>query len=171
MKQKKTSNMNPVKTIVISVGAIIATVAFLLTVEFARVKGNQMGILETWSDGVVDKVYQPGKHMLIPGFSKDMIVYDMNLQSYTLQNYNVQASDNQNVSITATIRWKRDPKLLKEHHKMVRDNPEKRLIEPTMFRIIKDNVTMKRAIDGYSGVGLVALQNDIEKAIRADAEL
>lgn len=163
--------MSKVKLIIGSIGAVITAIFFMMAVDFATIKGHQLGVLETWSGGVQEKIYSPGTHTLVPGFMNDMHPYDMNVQEHLIQGYKVQAADNQDVTVTAIIRWRRDAAKLREHHMKCRDNPEQRVIEPTLFRILKDNITMKTAIAGYSGQGLVQLQQDIEKSLLADQDL
>lgn len=163
--------MNKVKLVIGGIGVVIATIVFMAAVDFSTVKGHQLGVLETWGDGVKEKIYPPGTHTLMPGFMNQMYTYDMNVQEHLLEGYKIQAADNQDVTVTAVIRWRRDPSKLRDHHIKCRDNPEVRIIAPTLLRVIKDKVTMKKAIEGYSGEGLVQLQKDIEDALLADQDL
>jgi regulator of protease activity HflC (stomatin/prohibitin superfamily) len=163
--------MNKLKLAVVGIGVLVASVIFMMAVDFATIKGHQLGVLETWNDGVDKTVYQPKTHPLVPGFSKKMYTYDMNVQEFSLAGYKIQAADNQDVTTTSILRWRRDPVKLIEHHIKCRDNPEQRVIQPTVLRVIKDKVTMKTAIEGYSGAGLVQLQKDIEDALLADQDL
>lgn len=156
-----------VKAIIIGVVLLIATIATLLTVEVTTIKGHQLGIMETWSGGVEANTYSPRTYMLIPGFTKNLIPYDMSQQVTALQDYRVQSQEGQDLKIDVSFQWRRDPSKLRKQHMEIRENIDAKLITPVLQRIIKDEATAKKAIDVYSGEGLVALQASIQRHLAA----
>lgn len=131
--------------------------------EFKTVKGHELGVKETWNGGVENVVYQPKTYFLFPGFSQEIYTYDMSQQVSTMTDYRVQSQEGQDLKIDATLQWRRDAMKLVNQHKTVRDKIDEKVIFPIMMRIIKDEATAKRAIDVYSGNGLVELQAAIQR--------
>lgn len=164
-------------TIVLIIGGIIAT---MLLFEITTVHGNEYGVKETWSDGVVSDPLPPKTYFLFPGFSQKITPYDMGMQVWVMNDkadkeeraegravdsYLVQSKDQQDMRISLQVQWQRDPKHVVELHKVARDAVEERLIRPEVMRIVKDEATKRTALDAYSGEGLVTLQNDIERRL------
>jgi regulator of protease activity HflC (stomatin/prohibitin superfamily) len=67
--------------------------------------------------------------------------------------------------ISMNLRWRLDPAKLVSIHKTVREDIEEKLIRPTILRVVKDEATQMKAIDAYSGEGLVKLQSSIQTAL------
>lgn len=167
-------------TLVLIIGAIMAT--FLLF-EITTVHGNEYGVKETWSDGVMSDPLPSKTYFLFPGFSQEIFRYDMGMQVWVMNDkannvekaegravdsYLVQSKDQQDMRISLQVQWQRDPKHVVELHKIARNNVEERLLRPEVMRIVKDEATRRTALEAYSGEGLVTLQNDIEHRL-ADA--
>src|SRR6185503_9860517 len=171
-------------TIVIVVGALLAS---LLLFDVETVRGDQYGVKETWSDGVVADPLPPKTYFLVPGFSQEIYPYNMGMQVWVMNDkaerhekaegratdsYLVQSKDQQDMRISLQVQWQRDPAHVVALHKIARDNVEERLIRPEVMRIVKDEATKLTALDAYSGEGLVRLQNIIEQRLAAkDGEL
>lgn len=156
------------KHIATAIVTVIVLVAFFLTFEFTNIKGNELGVKETWSGGVENKVYQPGMQYLFPGWSQEMYVYDVSSQVFTrrgAESYLVQSSEGQDMKISYNLRWRIDPNYLVYLHKTVRKDVPVKLILPVVMRVVKDEATKKKATDSYSGEGLVSLQNAIQRAL------
>jgi regulator of protease activity HflC (stomatin/prohibitin superfamily) len=162
---------------------------FLLIFSFfafriVTIKGNEMGVKETWSDGVEAEPYGPKTYFLFPGWSQKIYTYDMASQILTMNDtptkeekayrgresdvYIVQSSDNQDMRISMNVRWRRDPKMLVNLHKEYPDHVEERLIRTTVQVIVKNEATRRKAIEAFSGDGLVKLQVDTQKDLTAD---
>lgn len=161
-------------TLVLLLGAIIATAILF---EVTTVHGNEYGVKETWSDGVVSEPLTPKTYFLFPGFSQKIYAYDMSMQVWVMNDkaeahekaegraadsYLVQSKDQQDMRISLQVQWQRDPMHVVELHKIARDAVEERLLRPEVMRIVKDEATKRTALEAYSGEGLVKLQNDIE---------
>ena len=157
--------MTNIKLIATGVILLITSIVTFMLFEVTKIKGNQAGIMETWNDGVIDKVFPPKTHFLFPGFAKEIITYDMSQQVTALDDFRVQSQEGQDLKIDATLQWRRDQTKLVSQHKTVRDQIEVKVIHPIMMRIIKDHATAQKAINVYSGNGLVALQASIQKAL------
>jgi regulator of protease activity HflC (stomatin/prohibitin superfamily) len=165
-------------------------IASLITVKFASVKGNEMGVRETWFGGVDDNPLFPGTHLLIPGWTNTVYTYDMSSQIFVMkdfvmpdekelkakgkqilagkhQSFHVQSSEGQDMAISMNVRWRIDPAKLIHLHKTVRSNFEDKVLGPVIMRVVKDEATMRKAIEAYSGDGLVKLQQDIQKDLLA----
>lgn len=178
---------NPLtKLIIFGIVLLIAIIAAFQCVNWKMIGGNELGIKETYNDGVVSNVYQPGLQWMTPAWSQKFYVYDASVQTFSAKNptgdkdkdaqinmvpYKVPSSEGQDMTISFNIRWRLDPTRLVQFHRMVRTEPEKKLIMPIAMRVIRDEATKRRAIDAYSGTGLVQLQSDIQSALLNHPEL
>ena len=168
------------------IGAIIAVVIAFTMVKIRTVEGNEIGVLETWSDGVVEESLQPKTHIFFPGFNKSVYVYDAGMQVYVMNDkdnndefgsgrrtdaYVVQSSDQQDMRISLRVQWLRRADKIVALHKAARDQVEERILRPRLQNIVKNQATVRTALEAYSGAGLVKLQNDILKDLQHDPEL
>jgi regulator of protease activity HflC (stomatin/prohibitin superfamily) len=164
--------MKTAKLIGVGILLLIATVVTFALFEVKTVRGNEAGVKETWAGGVETNVYQPKTYFLFPGYSQEIYTYDMSAQVTDLENYRVQSAEGQDLTIRAKIQWRRDPFKLVEQHRNVREKIAEKIITPVMMRVIKDESTAKKAIEQYSGDGLVALQAGIQRKLSSpDGEL
>lgn len=188
-KYQKNRNMNnnkpPMSLIVGAIILIIGLVTTLISVEFVTIKGNELGVKETWGGGVSDEILQPKTHV-ISRWTTDIIKYDASSQVFVMNDkpmgdektaegrekdsYLVQSSEGQDMRISLNLRWRLDPSKLVTIHKTVRKDIEEKLIRPVVMRVVKDEATKKKAIDAYSGEGLVALQTSIQTALAGAGE-
>lgn len=159
------------KLIIGGIALVASSVVALTMVEFKTVKGGQLGVMETWSDGVVDTVFQPKNYFLFPGYSKEIFTYDTTLLRYELPEYQIKSSDNQEMKIEAQIQWRRDPAKLVHHHKTFKGNAETVAIGPAMMSAILRHGTQYKAIDAYSGEGFIQMQSDIQNDLRNNDSL
>lgn len=173
------------RLLIFAIMATLLLVGSLMMLRWKTVEGNEYGILETWSDGVVNEVLQPRTYWLFPAFTKKIIPYDGSSQVFVMNNlrddpndgrsadaYKVQSSEGQDMTISLNLRWRIDPEHLVEIHKTVRQRIEEKLIRPVVMRVVKDEATARKAIDAYSGEGLVELQAAIQKRLSdPDGEL
>jgi regulator of protease activity HflC (stomatin/prohibitin superfamily) len=148
------------KLITIAIVLAIVGILALTMLKWETVKGNQVGIKETMS-GIQTNILFPRTYFLWRGF-EDIIPYDASSQVYELTNYKVQSVEGQDLIIDLAIRYRIDTAKLYTIHTTLRENFNKKVIEPAVQRIVKDEGTKLRAIDAYSGTNLVALQNAIE---------
>lgn len=154
--------------LVIAAAIGIALIIFVCEyVDFETVKGNELGVKETWSGGVEERVYQPKTYMLTPGWSQKIIHYDASSQVFVMNErshdaYRVQSQEGQDLIISLNVRWRIDPAKLVSIHKTIGHDIPVKVIRPQVMRIIKDEATRLRAIDAYSGEGLVKLQSSVQ---------
>ncbi len=148
----------------------VATIG-LLSTEFKTVKGGELGVMETWSDGVVDNVYQPKNYVLWPRWSKEIYTYDSTLLTHELVDYVIKSSDNQEMTVKSRVQWRRDPSKLVHHHRTFKNNAEKVAIEPAMISAILRRGTVHKAIEAYSGDGLVKMQSEIQTDLMENSQL
>ncbi len=174
-------NKSPVKLIVSGIVLVIALVITLLTFKVVTIEGNQLGVKETWSSGVEDVVMQPKTYFLFPGWSQTVFKYDAASQVFVMNDksdrkgekgigrdadaYLVQSQEGQDMKISLNLRWRIDPVKLIMIHKTVRHDIEDKIIRPVVMRVVKDKATKMKAIDAYSGEGLVKLQQEIQDAL------
>lgn len=157
-------------------GAIVIIFGIKLLFDIPTIRGNEMGVLETWSGGVSKDPLYPKTYIFFPGFLYKVYVYDMGRQVFVMNNkgqdeefaegrkvdaYLVQSKEGQDMNVSLNIQWSRDPKNVVYLHKTVRDNVEERLIRPLALRVVKDEATKCSALEAYSGEGLVNLQTKI----------
>lgn len=166
-----------------AVGAVAAAIliaVFFILFEVVQVAGNELGVHETWADGVLDEPLQPKTYFFFPGFMHTIYKYDMSSQVYVMNDkpprvefasgreqdaYTVQSSEGQDLTISLNVRWRLDPKKIILIHKTIRRDFEEKILRPVLLREVKDAATTRKAIDAYSGEGLVGLQSDIEKQL------
>lgn len=169
------------KLIALGVFLLVSFIGLLLIVKIHTVGGNQIGVLETWSQGVVEQPLQPKTYFWIPGFNKRAYNYAISQQVYVMNDrddgtefgegrkgdsYLVQSAEGQDMKISSSTQWRRDPSMIIELHKTVKDNVEERILRPELMRVIKDEATTRSALQAYSGEGLVELQRDILAKLR-----
>ena len=169
------------------VGLVGVLIMCLFVVKMRSVAGTELGVLETWGDGVVEKPYQPGMHFLFPGWSKTLYTYPMGMQVLVFNDkpdsqervaegrrddvYLVQSSDQQDMRISFRLQWRRNPATIVDLHKVARDQVEERIIRTPLLNIVKNQATTRTALEAYSGAGLVKLQNDILKELHESPDL
>ena len=174
-------NKKPVKLIVSGIFLVIALVVTLLTFKIVTIEGNQLGVKETWGQGVVTEIMQPKTYFLFPGFTQTVIKYDASLQKFVMNDkgekegekgegraldaYKVQSAEGQDMTISMNLQWRIDPKDLVTLHQHVRTDIEEKIIRPALMRVVKDAATTRKAIEAYSGEGLVKLQADIQHTL------
>lgn len=176
-------NKTPSGLIISAIVIIIAIVTALVSVEFVTIKGNELGVKETWGGGVSEEILQPKTH-IISRFTTDVIKYDASSQVFVMNDkgieesgngrskdaYLVQSSEGQDMNISLNLRYRIDPKKLVSIHKTVRKDVEEKLIRPVVMRVVKDEATKRTAINAYSGEGLVTLQTSIQTALAGSGE-
>ena len=180
MNNKQTS----LSTIVVAILLLIGLVAVLVSAEFVTIKGNELGVKETWGGGVSDEILQPKTYVVLR-WSTDVIKYDASSQVFVMNDkldsdekgngrkrdaYLVQSAEGQDMKISLNLRWRIDPSKLVSLHTTVRQDMEDKIIRPVVMRVVKDEATKKKAIDAYSGEGLVQLQSNIQTALTGAGE-
>ena len=185
--QQKDKHMNssPVKVLISGIVLLVALVLTILAFKIRTVKGNELGIKETWSDGVVTNILQPKTYFLFPGWSQTVYTYDASSQVFVMNDkaahqekglgrekdaYLVQSKEGQDMKISLNLRWRLDPSKLVSIHKTVRHDIEEKIIRPVVMRVVKDEATKMNAIQAYSGEGLVQLQSNIQTALAGAGE-
>lgn len=163
--------MSKIKLVVAGVVLVIATIFAFSMFEFKTVKGGELGVKETWSDGVVNEVLQPKNYYLFPGFSQEIYTYDATLLVYELEDFSIKSSDNQEMTIRSKVQWRRDPSKLVHHHKTFKQSAAKLAINPAMIGAILKHGTQFKALDAYSGEGLIKMQSDISKDLTSNPHL
>jgi regulator of protease activity HflC (stomatin/prohibitin superfamily) len=172
------------KTVIIGViSLIILIIISALTLRIDTIAGGQIGVLETWSEGVVSEPLHPKTYIWVPGFNKKVYKYSVEQQVFVMNDddsggeygegrkgdsYSVPSTEGQNMKISLSVQWRRDPLKVVELHETARDNVEERILRPEIQRIVKDEATILTAIEAYSGAGLVKLQKSIENRLRDD---
>lgn len=166
-----------------AVGLIVAILLLgsFFAVDIVTIEGNEMGVKETWKDGVLPDPLISKTYVLIPGFTQKIFKYDMSSQVFvmndeasstygagrTRDSYVVQSSEGQDMRISLNVRWRRDPAKIVDLHKTVRYAIEEKILRPEIMRIVKDQSTIREAIEAYAGEGLVKLQRDISTALQS----
>jgi regulator of protease activity HflC (stomatin/prohibitin superfamily) len=180
--ENKNSYMKNGKMIVSGIVMLLGVILALLAVKIVTIDGNELGVKETWSGGVSEEILQPKTYFLFPGWSQTVYTYDAASQVFVMNDkptalegkntigrekdsYLVQSQEGQDMRISMNLRWRLDPKKLVSIHKTVRQDPEEKIIRPVLMRVVKDEATTMKAIEAYSGEGLVRLQSNIQKAL------
>lgn len=175
-----------ISLIATGVVVVVLLLASVFIVDIVTVEGNQIGVKETWSGGVLADPLPPKTYVLFPGFTQKVFKYDLSSQVFVMNDqandtygagrsrdsYLVQSSEGQDMRISLNVRWRRDPQHIVDLHKTVRENVEEKILRPELMRVVKDQATTRSALAAYSGPGLVSLQSDISNALMSpEAEL
>ena len=199
--QKKKSPIQPLSNPVAKKGSImsssegklflglgvlaVSAIGLLATYDLTTIHGSELGVRETW--GGVDPNPMSPATFVRNRWTHTIYRYDMTTQMFVMNDttlekgesgrgrdydpYVVQSSDQQDMHINLSVRWRFDPtKIISIHqnyhsHVGNRDQNiiEERLLRNTVQRVVKNHATEKKAIEAYSGNGLVELQASIEK--------
>ena len=179
------SNKSIVLLVVVGVIIVALISGSMVMVDIVTVEGNEIGVLETWAEGVVTEARTPKTYILMPGFMKQIFLYDVSSQVFVMNDtaervakgrsqdsYLVQSKEGQDMRISLNVQWRIDPEKVVHIHKTVRRDIEEKILRPGVMRIVKDAATTRIAIDAYSGEGLVELQSEIfDRMISPDGEL
>lgn len=166
--------------IIVCTLSVFCVMLFTCGVTLTKIEGHELGIRENWWSGVIQEPVTPGIHWFFPGFANTVTKYDMSSQIFVMNDivgdqeygegrdndaYKVQSAEGQDMTISLNCRWRPDPKHLVTLHTEVREKFDEKVLRNTLLRVVKDKATMRKAIDAYSGAGLVALQKEIEEEI------
>lgn len=173
------------KTILTLLGATLLLIVSLTLVNIKSIHGDELGVKETWSNGVIADTFPAKTYFLFPGFTQKMYPYKISQQVYVMNDdvndksegrakdsYLVQSKEGQDMRLSLAVQWRRDPLKIVDLHKTVgfiEDGVEEKILRPELMRIVKDKATTMTALDAYSGDGLVKLQNDILSTLRDEA--
>ena len=167
----------PIKLIVLAVVLVVLIIGCFFAFDIVTIKGNEMGVKETWSKGVVEEPLHPKTYWLFPGWTQKIYKYDMSSQIFVMdadarpeeiamgrqsRPYQVQSAEGQDMTLSSNVLWRLAPEKLVDIHKTIRVRFAEKILRPEMLRIIKDEATVIPAIIAYSGTGLVDLQKAIE---------
>lgn len=167
----------------VAIVAIVSVLAaLLLFIKIRTVDGNEIGVLETWSDGVVNEPLAPKTYVYFPGFNKSVYTYTTSGRVFVMNDKDdaqepfaqgrrsdvlvVNSLDNQQVKFHITLTWRIDPAHVVSLHKNYRDNIEERLIRPEVVNEVGIRATLQNAIDLYSGPKLNDLRDTVTKELR-----
>ena len=170
----------------ISVVALAAVILFsVISIKVRTVKGNEIGVEETWQDGVINTPLQPGTYWWLFGFNKEVYTYTTSGQVFVMNDKPSGANgepfaegrqvdplianslDNQKVTFHTTLTWHIDPSHVVQLHKNYRDNIEERLIRPEEVNEVGIRATLQNAIDLYSGPKLNELRSTVTSELRS----
>jgi regulator of protease activity HflC (stomatin/prohibitin superfamily) len=185
----------PLKLIVSLSAAFLIIVGSALIWRIETVKGNELAILETFSQGIQQTPLTPRTYIR-NSLTENFYHYDLSNKVFVMNNisdsggetgngrkddaYLVQSFDQQDMHISLSVQWRIDPsKIVAMHtsfHAHIGNNQEnileENLIRPNVMRIVKNHATKMTAMNAYSGEGLVKLQGEIEADLAsADGEL
>lgn len=155
--------------VVVLVGMMVLVAAF----DLVPIKGSQVGVKETWFDGVKPDPLPPRTYFVLPW--ERVQEYSVAVQVFTMSGetaYLVQSKDSQDMHLSLSVQYRLDPLKIVQLHKTVGPTGiESTIITPTVQRVVKDEATTREAIEAYAGEGLKKLQDDILKELRSSVEL
>lgn len=171
------------RLIKIGAGLIAVVVLLLMTFSMHTVTGDKIGVMETFSNGVLPDPLPARTYFL---FRPTQAIYDypLSLQVFVMNDrteaegeqgegrvqdsYLVQSSDQQDMRISLQVQWRIDPAHVVDVHKQVREHIAERLLRPVVMLEVKNAATKRTAIEAYSGEGLVKLQGEIWARLTAE---
>jgi len=169
----------------LAIGAVVTVLLLLVggwvLFDISTVEGNQVGVKETWGEGVIEEPFPSKTYILFPGFTQEIYTYPISTQTYVMNDtpssieniaegrekdaYQIQSVDPQDMKVSMNLMYHLDPNMIVAIHKEVRTDWEERIIRPLLLRKVKDSATTYKAINAYSGAGLVSLQAEIQSAL------
>ena len=179
--QKGANNMN--KVISGLVGAfLLIVIAFAVLWNFfaiMKIEGNEMGVIQDWKQGVLDKTLVSGTHFY-NNWAWDIYKYNIGTQKITFDSHNnadaewpsiaVEVGENggQKASVSISCNYHLNPlKIVQIHKQGIGKTYEsvvlKREIVDTVNEIARPHAS---ALDLYSGTGFVRFKNDVDKALK-----
>jgi len=103
--------------------------------DISTVEGNQVGVKETWGQGVIAESLPPKTYILFPGFTQEIYIYPISTQTYVMNNtpssiekiaegrekdaYQIQSVDPQDMKISMNLMYHLDPRKIVSIHKDV----------------------------------------------------
>jgi regulator of protease activity HflC (stomatin/prohibitin superfamily) len=186
MPSSNYENPNRATKLVVVLSMVAILFAAFMFVKIRKVSGHELGVLETWGEGVQAEPLTPKTHFFFPGFTNSVYNYDMGMQLYVMNDkdnreevaegrksdaYVVQSKDQQDMRISLRVQWLRRPEKVVDLHKVARDQVEERILRPRLLNVVKNQATLRTALEAYSGEGLVKLQSDILRDLQSDPEL
>lgn len=173
----------PFKAIGIIAAIVMAILTTFYVMDFETIRGNEIGVKETFGGGVDETPLSPRTYFR-NRFTTDIYHYDMSSKSFAMNDiprgedergrqndaYILQTADQQTATLYLQLRYHKDPAKIVHIHKTYfahvdNDlNPlEDRLIRPALMLTVKNHATKMKAMEMYSGEGLVRLQTEIEQ--------
>ncbi len=172
--------MRSIKLVAITIVSLVLLIVSALSFKVVTINGNERGVVQD-SAGIKKDTLPPGTHFFMWAFFTHITKYDMTVHAFAMNNksgkagevaegrardaYRIASSDSQALTFQMNLRWRRDPTKLVTFHTEVGENPEEKIIRSTLMRVVKDEATVKKALEQYSGQGLVDLQAAIEKKL------
>ncbi len=167
------------KIIVAAVSLVLCVVLFVVFFDIKVIRGNEVGVMETYMGGVSDTPLSSRTYFVLPwerlfSYSTAVQVFVMNDDPNDSDpgvgreedSYLVQSSDSQDMHLSMQTQWRIDPQHVVNLHQSVGpEGIEERILRPVLLRLVKDEATTRQAIVAYSGAGLVDLQQSIEKKL------
>lgn len=157
---------------------VCGIIAMFIGFDVVEVTASDVGVLETWEDGVqpeplMSRTYIafPNERIYIHSLGQKLLEIGTNHQH---GEYKVQSSDNQDMFFTLRVQWRRLPDSIATLHKRMKpgNTPEEtdrsleeKFIVPFVLRTVNDKATIQEAIKVYSGEGRVKLHEDILQAL------
>jgi regulator of protease activity HflC (stomatin/prohibitin superfamily) len=170
---------------------IVGAIGFLIFIAVAwnffagiKIEGNQIGVIQDWQKGVLDKTLSSGTHFY-NNLAQDIYVYDIGTQKITFDSFgnkdaewpaiDVEIGENggQKASISISCNYRLNPVKVVEIHKAGLGKSYesvvlKREIVDTVNEIARPHPS---ALDLYSGAGFVKFKNDVDKALHENTFL
>lgn len=167
---------------VIALGALIVLLISLpFLIKWKTVEGNEIGVLETWSDGVANEPLTPKTYVFFPGFNKSVYTYATSGRVFVMNDKDdssepfaqgrrvdaleVNSLDNQKVKFHVAVTWRIDPAHVISLHKNYRTSIEESLIRPIVTNAVGIRATLQNAIDLYSGPKLNELRRIVTEEL------
>jgi regulator of protease activity HflC (stomatin/prohibitin superfamily) len=164
---------------ILTTAILLAVAAILACFGYNRVDGNELAVVEKFYGGLQEKTIPSGGYIynrILETYYNYSIADQVFVMNDTPRKrdfdrefgegrandaYLVQSKDQQNMRISLQVQWRRNPEKIVDLHKAAGSNVEERLLRPVLLRVVKDEATVRTALDAYSGDGLVALQKDV----------
>ncbi len=77
MKTFKNNRGFTLGNLLILISLVGALIAGFILFDIEKVEGNQLGVKESWSEGVHGQPLTPKTYFLFPGFTQDIYKYDI----------------------------------------------------------------------------------------------
>lgn len=144
---------------------------YVVLFDTIKIDGASVGVMESWGGGVDPNPLQPRTYIVpfwnhVYKYPVGVNVFEMSDKERVDDSYLVQSSDSQDMHLSLQTQWHIDMEHVVNLHRTAAHNGkegiEQIVIRPILLTVVKNKATVKKALDAYSGEGLVKLQKEIE---------
>lgn len=163
---------------------VVAALAFFGAVGIKTIQGNEIGVIQDWSQGVLDKTLRSGTHFY-NNIAWDVRVYEIGTQKSTFgplagqqgeyPPIEVEVGENggQSAKVLISVNYHVDPsKIVTLYKQGLADTYEQVVLNREIVDTVNEVARPKKtALDIYSGAGFNAFKNEVDERLKENTVL